>query len=188
MEPGRRPAVREDSRDRRLPRTKLAYPAGSSGLTREDLMPWAGAASPFPLNATLAAWRGVGDALRLARVTSCRVGHPSGRLCSAASRRELSSDHTSAAVIHLCRCAPLASAASFIAAAASRLGSYSRSMNTNIAADRKRSRTSGTVPIRGRHHTGLSSRPEMPREAPHSFAAHPAKKCDAPPAARSSMS
>src|SRR4051794_35593645 len=49
------------------------------------------------------------------------------------------------------------------AATASRSESYEDSMYPNIAADRKRSRTSGTVAIRGRHHTpGLCSRP-IPR-------------------------
>ena len=61
--------------------------------------------------------------------------------------------HARAAVIHLCRSSPSASAASFIAATTSRSELYEESMDPNIAADRKRSRTSGTVAIRGRHHT-----------------------------------
>ena len=105
----------------------------------------------FP-NAILAAWTGCGEAPPCTG-TSYRVGQPSGRLSSAFPRRRVSSDHARAAVIHLCRSSPSASAASFIAATASRSESYEDSMDPNIAADRKRSRTSGTVAIRGRHHT-----------------------------------
>jgi hypothetical protein len=96
--------------------------------------------------------------LRLAPVARCRAGHPSGTLCSAAARRRVSSDHASAAEIHLCRSGPSAGRDG------PALGVVMEIHGCNIVADRKRSRTGVTVAIRGRHHTRvLSSPPDMPR-------------------------
>lgn len=112
-------------------------------------MPWAGPTSRFPLIATPRGLEagGGGAAPRTGNELPRRP--PFRQVVLGSPRRRVSSDHARAAVIHLCRSSPSASAASFIAATASRSESYEESMDPNIAADRKRSRTSGAVAIPG---------------------------------------